>query len=215
MKPHRSLNSGHNQTQRHRKVGHGHPWPHSLLPPWGCELCYPVLSVWSVAWTNLGQIFYFDHRLFSYMWEKEWISGDLPAPKYVLFGAHLKVHTSLTLTLKTTHWASWQGLILEEFVPSPNTSIKCLLNAKHGTKPVTCCDNAIQSYNQDIVLIYIWSLSTVPGSQLPKPCNFLSHLLLQWWLSYAQFLKSLQSRKGEMGVLWLITGPFPPQVGFC
>ena len=59
------------------------------------------------------------------------------------------------------------------------------------------------SDDQNIFLIFIWSLSTVPGSQLPKPVEFpeleeqWEHLLL-YLVSCVQSLKPLQSHKGEI-----------------
>ena len=65
-----------------------------------------------------------------------------------------------------------------------------------------------------IFLIYIWSSSTVPGSQLsnPKFPEQWVHLLLLYIVSCPQFLKMLQSHKGRMGVLLFIINPFSPHL---
>ena len=61
-----------------------------------------------------------------------------------------------------------------------------------------------------IFLIYIWSSATVPGSQLsnPKFPEQWVHLLLLYLVSCPQFLKMIQSHKGEMSVV-LCRSPFP------
>lgn len=61
------------------------------------------------------------------------------------------------------------------------------------------------SDDQSIFFIFIWSLSTVPGSQLPKPLEFPEleeqwEQLLLYLVSCAQFLKTLQSRKGDIHI---------------
>lgn len=43
-----------------------------------CELSSPNVVL------GLAQVSHFDHRLSNYTWEREWISGDYPAPKQVL-----------------------------------------------------------------------------------------------------------------------------------
>ena len=74
------------------------------------------------------------------------------------------------------------------------------------------------SDDQNIFCRYIWSSPTVSGSQLPRLLEFLSAMGASFVIilvSCPQCLKSLQSHKGEKGVLLFIISSFPAQLGLC